>query len=258
MILIALHTVARVHSSDEYDYEMTCDLESAFVDYYMEDWMTRHDNASNIINEDEPVEDADAYICDTTGNKIDKSKNHKWRVLLDTYSTNHSVKVLAISMYHDLQTRSSVGGRPLTRTILIAACTCCAERHLNTASNESKVARHFGNIALKRLRRAVLAVKRELPIFRCQYKLDRDRVFEICEQLMLGDCFEAIDEFMQRKRDSIGTLSVSPGTRSAAFVYAWLSENRPYLLKRGKLHFIRMCKVSPNGFNSLVQTLLKN
>ncbi|ABF70641.1 hypothetical protein [Trichoplusia ni ascovirus 2c] len=208
----------------------------------------------DIINEQKHVEDL------TIHGRYHQIKKQAWNELINKISTTHDVKLLAYSMFHELSRMDSIGERRIPKTLLMCACVCCAERHMNIPNNESRMAALFG-LKLKRLRRAILAVKRQLPLVRGQYKRDKDRIMEICDGLGIGDFTNDIIQWSSTNVHKINNVNntkihTSPGTKCAALIYCWLKLHKTSFVVGGKLNFIKICKVSPNGFNSVIQALL--
>lgn len=230
------------------------------------------DNDDSSINKAVTVSKSDngCYFTPQATNVRDSrdiyAKTRKWRVYAEGVCVPVAAKSLAFDMFYRLHDKLFVGEKTLTKTLLMCACVCCAERQLGLPNNEQKIANQFGGVKPRRLRRAILAVKRELPQVRDQYKRDADRILEICENVGIETHIaQSVVQFAQNVPDasifnSQHTFNstkcyVSPGTKCAVFIYYWLKRFKPELLGCGKLNFIRACRVSPNGFRNVLQAL---
>ncbi|CAL44657.1 29.3 kDa [Spodoptera frugiperda ascovirus 1a] len=234
------------------------------MDYLIELWQSE---AMNVANRD-TVHDNDNINKDDINKDDDGRCMRRRRVAvyqkqLSTYDTSHEVKVFAMNLFNKLSLKKSVGDRRLPRQILMAACVCCAQCHHSAPNNKARVAKHFGNINPKHLRRAILAVKREDPSVRTRFKTDTDRLTELCDSLGINEYIDSVLEYYRRTckllpPSSVHRNTASPRTRCAAYIYVWFKNTHACRNVKlpGLAGFCKACHVSPNGFNMTVQALL--
>ncbi|AXN77249.1 hypothetical protein HvAV-3i_gp066 [Heliothis virescens ascovirus 3i] len=228
------------------------------MDRCIEEW---EDDVMDIVKIEPDIVEDENEARPILAKKQYRPKTALYQKLLMAYEASHEVKLFAMDLFMRLVVKKTVGDRKIPRHVLMAACVCCAQCHYSAPNNKARVAEHFGNITIKHLRRAILAVKREDPVVRTQHKTDTDRLTELCDSLRINEHIESVIQFYRQhqclNKDNLSCI-VSPRTRCAAYIYAWLKlSSGAVAFSNPKIaSFSKACHVSPNGFNSTVRALL--